>query len=428
MTIRPTPNNLLIRNVSLWRASGTDPAVDVRVENGKVVEISSVRLQTRGGEKEIDGKGQALLPAGVDLQVHLRVPGQPHKETPETGLLAARKGGYAAVLTMPNTKPVIDTPEVLELAKGQTAPYEKATGVRVLWSVAMTHGQAGEKVTDAVALKKAGALALTDDGVGVSRDEVMEKVFEQAQASGLPLLQHAEVPGHGGVLAEGPTQKKLGLKAYPADAEWRMVERDLALLARFKDVRYHVLHVSSAETLRALKAAQAKGLKASGEATPHHLHFSSEDIVPGNTSYKMNPPIRSARDRDALIEALNDGTLAFVSTDHAPHEAGLKGTDFSASAYGTTGLETSLRVLLDLHAKKKLTSERLVQVFAKAPADFIGIGDDYGEIAVGRSFRAVLVDPAAPASEVRDEDLASLSHNNIFLGVPLRGRIVDVFL
>ncbi|MEO5668261.1 MAG: dihydroorotase [Bdellovibrionota bacterium] len=420
--------NLLLRNVALWNADRILERADVRVRDGKIVEISEIPLGLGSGETERDAAGAALLPAGVDLQVHLRVPGQPQKETAETGLLAARKGGYAAILTMPNTKPVIDTPEILEEAKRQTAPFEKATGVRVLWSVAMTFGQGGEKATDAVALKKAGAVALTDDGVGVSRDDVMEKVFRQAELSGLPLLQHAEVPGHGGVLASGPVQKSLGLKAYPADAEWKMVDRDLKILSRFKDVRYHVLHVSASETLEVLKRAQRQGLMATGEATPHHLHFSSEDIVPSNTSYKMNPPIRSAKDRDAIMDALVDGTLAFVSTDHAPHESELKGSDFSASAYGTTGLETSLRVLLDLQAQGKISARRLVEVFSTAPADFIGVGRELGVLEKGRDFKAVLVDPKAPATKINDADLASLSHNNIFLGVPLRGRILEVFL
>jgi dihydroorotase len=256
----------------------------------------------------------------------------------------------------------------------------------------------------------------------------MEKVFAEAERSNLPLLQHAEVPGHGGVLAEGPVQKSLGLKAYPADAEWKMVARDLDLLARHPKVRYHVLHVSSAETLRVLREAQLKGLSATGEATPHHLYFSSEDIIPNNTSFKMNPPIRSSSDRKALVEGLRDGTLAFVSTDHAPHEAQMKGEDFKASAYGTTGLETSLRVLLDLHAREELSARRLVEVFAKAPAEFIGVADEFGELEVGRVFRAVLVEPKAAATPIVDSDLASLSHNNIFLGVPLRGRILEVFL
>lgn len=421
-------SNLLIRNVALWNASRVLPRVDVRVVGGKISEISETPLSLKTGEIEREASGAALLPAGIDLQVHLRVPGQPRKETAESGLKAARKGGYAAVLTMPNTKPVIDTPEVLEMARAQTAPFEKQTGVRVLWSVAMTYGQEGEKPTDAVALKKAGAAALTDDGVGVFRDDVMQKVFAEAERSGLPLLQHAEVPGHGGVLAEGPVQKSLGLKAYPADAEWKMVARDLDLLAQHPKVRYHVLHVSSSETLRVLREAQLKGLAATGEATPHHLYFSSDDINPTNTSYKMNPPIRSSSDRKALVEGLRDGTLAFVSTDHAPHEAEMKGDDFKASAYGTTGLETSLRVLLDLHARGELSARRLVEVFAKAPAEFIGVADEFGELEVGRAFRAVLVDPKAAAAPIVESDLASLSHNNIFLGVPLRGRILDVFL
>jgi dihydroorotase len=422
------PTNLLIRNVALWNAKSVLPRVDLRVKNSKITEISESPLEAHEDERQHDADGLALLPAGVDLQVHLRVPGQPRKETAETGLLAARKGGYAAVLTMPNTKPVIDSPEVLAEARRQTAPFESTSGVRVLWSVAMTLGQAGETPTDALALKKAGAVALTDDGVGVLRDDVMEKVFDQAQLSGLPLLQHAEVPGHGGVLAPGPVQEALGLKAYPAEAEWKMVERDLHLLERFPGVRYHVLHVSSAATLKVLKEAQAKKLQATGEVTPHHLYFSSDEIVSGNTSYKMNPPIRSVEDRIALLDALRDGTLAFVSTDHAPHEAELKGEDFSVSAYGTTGLETALRVLLDLYAQEKLSAHRLVEVFSTKPAEYIGLGSELGALEVGREFKAVLVDPGALATPITEDDLASLSHNNIFLGRPLRGQIVEVFL
>jgi dihydroorotase len=221
----------------------------------------------------------------------------------------------------------------------------------------------------------------------------------------------------------------LGLKAYPEEAEWKMVERDLDLLKKFPDVRYHVLHVSSAHTLNLVKKARAEGLQATAEVTPHHLYFCSEDIPDRNTSYKMNPPLRSTADRAALCRALEAGDIAFVSTDHAPHEAQLKGPDFSASAYGTTGLETSLRVLLDLHARGLLSASRLVEVFSSAPARFIGIWDQgYGRIEKDQPFRAVLVDPEAPASPIGLEDLASQSHNNIFLGHALRGRLARVFL
>jgi dihydroorotase len=421
---------VLFRDVQLWNSKGLQRSVSLRVENKIVREISEYPLQLREGEELIDGKGRmALIPAGVDLQVHLRVPGQAQKETAETGLKAALKGGYAALLTMPNTKPVIDRPEILKKAQSETSPWEKQTGVKVLWSVAMTLGQLGETPVDALALKDVGALALTDDGVGVFRDDVMAQVFEQAQKSRLPLLQHAEVPGHGGVLAPGPTQEKLGLKAYPEEAEWKMVERDLDLLKKFPDVRYHVLHVSSAHTLNLVKKARAEGLQVTAEVTPHHLYFCNEDIPDRNTSYKMNPPLRSTADRAALCRALEAGDIAFVSTDHAPHEAQLKGPDFSASAYGTTGLETSLRVLLDLHARGLLSASRLVEVFSSAPARFIGIWDQgYGRIEKDQPFRAVLVDPEAPASPIGLEDLASQSHNNIFLGHALRGRLARVFL
>lgn len=420
----------LFKNFQLWNADGIQKSVDLRVHQGVIQKISQSELTPLENEEVFYGNSQqVLLPAGVDLQVHLRVPGQSHKETAETGLLAAAKGGYAALLTMPNTKPVIDNVEVLKRAQAETAPWEKTTGVKVLWSVAMTMGQEGEKVVDALALAKAGAVALTDDGVGVARDDVMREVYKEAERSNLPLLQHAEVPGHGGVLASGPTQSQLGLKAYPADAEWKMVERDLQLLSEFPKVRYHVLHISSSQTLSLVKKARSNGLHATGEVTPHHLYFSSEDIPRGNTSYKMNPPLRSAEDRAQLQKALETGDIAFVSTDHAPHESQLKGPDFAASAYGTTGLETSLRVLLDLHHKGLLSPHRLVDVFAAAPSRFIGLWDQgFGRLSEGLRFRAVWVDPLAEAQTITDNDLASQSHNNIFLGHKLSGQIQKVFL
>jgi dihydroorotase len=421
--------DLLIRDVEIWNADGVRARQDLKVRSGRIEAILAhdPSAPVPGGVRVVEGKGHVLLPLGVDLQVHLRVPGQPQKETPETGLKAALKGAYGAVLSMPNTKPVIDTPEVLAMAREQVAPFEKKWGVRACFSVALTMGQKGEQLVDAAALKRAGALALTDDGVGVEQDEVMDRLFALAAQVGLPVLQHAEVPGHGGVLAPGAVQRKLGLPAYPAEAEWKMVERDLRLLKKHPKARYHVLHISAAESVALLVEARKQGLHATGEATPHHLYFTSDELHEDSTSFKMNPPIRGEEDRALLRSALADGRVDFVSTDHAPHEAEVKGADFRKSAYGTTGLETSLRMLLSMWRQGELEAPRLVQVFSTAPARFIGIDDEFGSIATGRPLRAALVDVLAPETPVRDSDLGSLSHNNCFLGVPLPGRILKVF-
>ncbi len=418
------PDHFWIRNVIIWNNTGVNSSPqDVEILGGVIDKITPAQNSVSLGPLDIDGKGRVLMPSGVDPQVHLRVPGQGHKERPETGLRAALRGGVGALLTMPNTQPVIDSPEVLAEARSQVIAAENATGVRVLFSAAMTEGQRGEFAVSGPELAQAGVVALTDDGRGVAREDVMKAVFEQAALSGLPLLQHAEVPGHGGVVAPSTLQKKLGLAAYPDSAEIDMVKRDLEILKNFPEVRYHVLHVSLSQTVEWVQKARALGLKASCEVSPHHLIFSSEDLVEGNTSFKMNPPLRAPKERDELQNLLSSGAIDFVATDHAPHEEKGKGEDFRSSYFGTTGLETSLRVLFTLMAQGKLSEERLVEVFSTAPARFLGIDNEFGSVQPGRPLRALLVDPHAPARPVVQGDLESLSKNNVFLGFPLAGRI-----
>lgn len=416
------PPLFAIRNVNVWNEEGVAPARDVVVSDGRISEI----LPTGGAslpETIFEGEGKALLPSGVDNQVHLRTPGQAHKETAETGLRAALRGGVGAVLTMPNTKPVIDSVETVQMARAQLAHAESITGVRALLSAAMTLGQDGLLPVNARSLKDAGVAALTDDGRGVAREDVMRLVFEANRETKLPLLQHAEVPAHGAALAAGPVQRKLGLRAYPAEAEWQMVERDLRLLREFPEQRYHVLHVSSYKTVELVAEAKRAGLHASCEVSPHHLLFTSDDIPDGNTHFKMNPPLRSSDDRARLREALADGRIDFVATDHAPHEPAAKGDDFTSSAFGTTGLEAFFRVILKLYQERVIRAERLVQVFSSAPARFLGIDGEFGHLKVGRPLRAILVDFEAPARPLAVEELESLSKNSCFLGAPLPGAI-----
>ncbi len=416
----------LLRNVEVWTTRGRQLAQEIEVLNGKVVAIRPSSAQA-SSVKVIDGQGFALIPAGVDPQVHLRVPGQAQKETPGTGLLAALRGGIAAVLTMPNTKPVIDSEEVCEEAVLELQEAERLTGVKVLLSAAISRGLKGQEAVDYKALARWGVRAFTDDGLGVVDDEIMRAVFAASAETGLPVLQHAEFPGHGGVLAAGPVQEAIHSPAYPAAAEADMVARDLKLLAEFPKARYHVLHVSARETLALVSEAKAKGLPVSCEVTPHHLWYCSQDILPGRSSFKMNPPLRHEEDRKALRQALRSGLIDFIATDHAPHEEEVKTENFKTAAFGTTGLETSLRVLLTLHAQGELTPERLVEVFSTAPAKFLGLGDEYGDIAVGRPLRAVLVDPKARRA-VTEDDLYSLSKNNCFLGTALNGELEAMFL
>jgi dihydroorotase len=308
------------------------------------------------------------------------------------------------------------------------APAQAVTGVRVFFSAALTRGQKGEELSPIEELAKAGVVAFTDDGKGIESDAVMLKGFERLQTVGLPFLQHAEVPGHGGVLAPSKVQQALGVAPYPAAAESDMVRRDLELLKKAPRARYHVLHVSAKETVPLLEQARRQGFKVSGEASPHHLFFTGDEILENNTAFKMNPPLRASEDRAALIQALALGQLDFVATDHAPHEVSSKSAGFEKAPFGTTGLETALRVLIDLWQRRLLTSGRLVEVFAQKPAEFLGLEKEFGQIEVGRPFYAVLVDVNATRSSITTKDLESLSENNCFVGASLGGRLLKSFI
>jgi dihydroorotase len=410
------PEGYWIRGVTLFNPFSASTGVDLRVENGRVAEIQGSDRVT----------GLCLMPSGVDTQAHLRVPGQTRKETAESSVLAAFFGGFGAVLSMPNTRPVIDDPETLALARSEVAPFEKQWGIQVLFSAAITLRQRGDRLAPLEELARAGARAFTDDGLGVASDALMDEAFERLGALGLALLQHAEMPGHGGVLAPGRTQRILKVRPYPDSAEANMIARDLRLLARTPSARYHVLHVSARSSLDEIRRAKAMGLKVTAEVTPHHLRFNHADIDPGNTAFKMNPPLRSAKDQQALIEALGSGAIDWMATDHAPHEPEAKSLEWERSAFGTTAHEAALRVLLELWSEGHLTSQRLVQVFSSAPAEFLGLPerDGWGAIRAGRPLRAILVDPRHPATPVSKSDLHGQSLNSVFLGCPLPGRLL----
>jgi dihydroorotase len=420
---------LRIRNVDLWTSKSVKKSVHLLIKNGiveKITEHFDALPKVYG--IEIDGKGLVLMPAGIDAQVHLRVPGQEQKETATSGLWAAVAGGVGALLTMPNTKPVLDNVETLELARQIVEGPQKETGVHVLFSAAMTIGQRGLECVDFEGLARAGIAAFTDDGVGVAQDQVMFDVLKGSARTGLPVLQHAEIPGHGGVLAPGPVQEKMGGPAYLPHVEVDMVKRDLTLLEEIPNARYHVLHVSSKDSLAAIQSAKSKGLSVTCEVSPHHLYFTSEEIDADNSSFKMNPPIRSKHDQIALQDALEAGLCDFMATDHAPHEPTVKSSNFKTSAFGTTGLETSLRVLIDLWQKNKLSASRLVDVWSTAPAKFLGLSRDYGDIAEGLPFRAVLCDVHSGDRLVMEQDFLGLSKNSCFIGTRLPGTVLATLL
>ncbi len=414
----------IIENVSVW-SHDQDPKIsDVLIQNGLLQLIQpNIKMEAY----RISGDGLVLIPSGVDAQVHLRVPGQGQKETADTGLKAALKGGYSAILTMPNTIPTIDTPDILKKAQLEVLPFEKKYGVSVFWSAAITKNLESSQLTSLEELVEAGAIAFTNDGLGVHEDGVMEEAFLRLENLKVPLLQHAEFLGHGGVLAPGPIQKKMGAKPYPADAEWKMVERDLVELRKYPKAKYHVLHVSSRKTLDFVKQAKKENLNVTAEASPHHLFFNTDTISSDNLSFKMNPPIRSKEDQDALWDGLIDGTVDFVATDHAPHEDLKKTGSIEAAAFGTLGLETTLGVLIKAWQDKKISSQRFVQVFSKKPAEFLNLPEGFGEFKVGAPFHGALIDLNAKEKVFSIEDISSLSKNSCFLGQKLPGKLMKAF-
>jgi dihydroorotase len=423
-----TVQSFEIRDVTIWNPDGILENQTVRVHNGFIEAIGSRdELNSHRVDTVYHADGLVLMPAGVDPQVHLRVPGQKEKETAKSGLQAAIRGGVGALLTMPNTKPVIDETAVCEMAWHELEHEVRETGVTVLLSAAISKAEKGQEPVDFSALARWGVAAFTDDGVGVVADQVMLAAFDASAKTGCPILQHAEIPGHGGVLAPSSIQNRLGVTAYPASAEFEMVARDLKLLQDVPGARYHVLHVSSAKTVELVEEARQKKLQVTCEVSPHHLWFSGEDIDEDNSSFKMNPPLRSPEDRQYLRQALREGTIDFVATDHAPHEKAAKGSNLKTSAYGTIGLETSLKVLLSLYHAGELSAERLVQVFSTRPAEFLKIHNRFGRIAKARPFNAVLVDPDR-SSVVKAKDFHSHSKNSCFIGSELWGSVEAVFL
>lgn len=361
------------------------------------------------------------IPSGFDLQVHLRYPGQSNKETLQGGVASAFFGGYDSVLAMPNTSPFLDTPErfssaIESLEKESQGLYP----LNIFVSASATLDMKGDTPSDIKGLKEAGAMAITDDGWGVRSKDAMREILQLCQENQILFLQHAEAPGHGGVATSSPFQQKHGLKVYPREAESQMFQRDLELLRDFPETRYHILHISTVETLDLLKKAKDEGLNVTAEVTPHHLLFDNtmipDENKPNSTSYKMNPPLFSPRDREQLVDALASGDIDCVSTDHAPHSNVEKQKGWSSCPFGTRGLESSLLALWELHKRGSLSFQRLIDVFSK----------NGRKILLGESAKpsgTVYIDPTHDFT-FSEANLPGISQNSIFLGTRFSAKIV----
>ncbi|MBD0289616.1 MAG: dihydroorotase [Thermoleophilia bacterium] len=394
-----------------------DAVLDVRIGRGTITEVG--HDVDGDGHQVVDARGLVLAPAFVDLHVHLRTPGREDEEDLSSGTAAAAAGGYCAILAMPNTDPVVDSAAVLRSLR-ERARAEAVVPVGFLASI--SKGQGGGEVTEMVELADAGAAGFTDDGKPVASPSLLRRALQYGTVTGRPLALHCEEPSlsRGGQMHEGATSAELGFAGYPSIAESVMVARDLAL-ARYEERPVHLLHLSAAESVEALRRAQADGVAASGEVTPHHLCATDEAVRTLDANMKMNPPVRSEGDRTALVGALRDGTIAAVATDHAPHASHEKEVPFEAAPFGVTGLETAFAALYTrLVVPGILALETLLERLSAGPARIFGL--EPPRIRRGADANLVLLD-LARAWRVEEEGFRSKSGNSWLLGRSLRGRV-----
>ncbi|MFC6038266.1 dihydroorotase [Paenisporosarcina macmurdoensis] len=376
-----------IRNIQLLNDKNDLIAGSIVIDKGRIIEVNpKVEPQV---DEIIDGNGHFVSAGFIDVHVHLREPGGEHKETIETGTHAAAKGGYTTICAMPNTRPVPDTVE--NISHVNQLIKEKAK-IRVLPYASITIREAGKERTDLAALKEHGAFAFTDDGVGIQQAGMMYEAMQEAAKLNMPIVAHCEDNTliYAGVMHEGKKNKELGLKGIPSIAESVHIARDI-LLAEAAGAHYHVCHVSTKESVRVIRDAKKAGVHVTAEVSPHHLLLCEDDISANDSNWKMNPPLRAQADLQALIEGLEDGTLDFIATDHAPHTAQEKGDGMEQAPFGIVGLETAFPLLYTHFVKTgKWTLTQLIDWLTNKPADVFGL--PYGRLLMGESADLVFID------------------------------------
>jgi dihydroorotase len=411
-------HDLLIRGARvLDPGEGVDAVLDVRIDRGTIAELGS-RLDPNG-HRVIEGQGLVLAPAFVDPHVHLRVPGREDEETIASGTQAAAAGGYCAILAMPNTEPVVDSSAVVgALIKAAQAEAEIPVG----FLAAITNGQQGVELTEMAELADTGAVGFSDDGRPVVAPGLMRRALQYGAVTERPLAVHCEEPtlSRDGQMHEGAVSAELGLTGYPSVAESVMVGRDLSLAA-YERRPIHILHVSAGESVDAVRAAQAAGVAATAEVTPHHLCLTDDAVRSLDPNLKMNPPLRSADDRAALIDALREGTIQAVATDHAPHARHEKDVPFEAAPFGVTGLETAFAALhTHLVEPGLIRLETLVERMSSGPAAIYGLPAP--RIAAGAQANLALLDLRA-SRRIEEHGFRSRSVNSWLLGERLTGKV-----
>lgn len=405
----------VIRNARHWK---TGAAIDLAFERGMILDGVP-----EAADVVVDAKGAVLAPGLVDLHVHLREPGQGSRETIESGTRAAAAGGFTAVACMPNTEPVVDNIAWVEWVRARARAVGRC---RVHPIAAVTVGQKGERLTECLALKQAGAVALSDDGRPIVSAATMRHALEYARHAGLPIVCHEEdldlrSDGH---MNEGATATRLGIRAIPAAAESVMARRDVELAA-LTGGRVHLAHLSCTASFDALRDAKRRGLAVTGETCPHYWALTDEAVAQWGTDAKMNPPLRSEVDRLATIEAIMDGTIDCLVTDHAPHTADDKRQPFEMAPFGIVGLETALALTLTgLVRPGHITLARALELWTEAPRRVFGLPEV--ELAGGHPADLALIDPNAEWT-VDPAAFHSKGRSTPFAGMSVTGRVLATF-
>ena len=422
---RRVSNSLLIKGGHLIDpAQNIDAPMDVLLRDGHVVEVA-LPGKTRGGaDEKFDARGLIVAPGFIDLHVHLREPGQAYKETVATGTAAAAAGGFTSVCCMPNTNPVIDSAEWV----AWLLHPDRDAVVNVFPVAAATLASRGASLTDFRALHRAGAVAVTDDGRPILDDKVMRDALRLSSDLNIPIVQHAEDTRatEGCSMQEGATSFRLGLRGSKAAAEADVVDRDVQL-AQASGGRLHVAHLSAADSLKSVRRAKRAKARVTCEVTPHHFTLTDTDIRDYDTRYKMNPPLRSAADVQALIAALADGTVDAIATDHAPHAAYEKNQEFDRAPFGITGSETALGLAITrLHKDHAIPLTRIVELFTSGPARVFDLHNELhrrGTLVKGAHADVTIFDPKKRWTYDASKSL-SKSHNSPFDGWQFTGKVI----
>lgn len=414
-------------NILFTNATVVDPerpnqeTADVLIQEGKLVKIGKIGSSNFAGQI-VDLAGKVLCPGLIDMHVHLREPGREDEETVESGADAAMAGGFTSVCPMPNTEPAADNAEVVRFLKERSRPLL----VDLFPIAAVTKNREGEELTEMGELVEAGAVAFSDDGDPVATSEMLRRAMEYARMFDVPIIEHCEDKSLtvNGAMHEGAISTRLGLPGVPAVSEEIMVARDI-LVAEFTKARLHIAHISTAGSVALVRQAKQRGVAVTCEVTPHHFTLNHEIVLDYDTNTKMNPPLRTQRDVEAMLEGLQDGTIDVIATDHAPHAIEEKETEYEAAPFGIVGLETALGLVLkELVGKGIMTLPQAICKMTKNPAEILNL--ERGRLRIGVPASLTIFDPKAEWTLDKNR-LKSKCKNTPFDSWKLAGKVVGLY-